>query len=392
MLVKMDKKYLGLGLGIAGMFASISNVYAQNDSSWLNYPNFSKFESFVPLVREFKIVLPFLEEILNQQNLPFLEVEHKVKPGDNINKIASLRRVTPEHIAEKNDLESKTVKPGQKLTVVYENVWGLSDDTDKNFEVVRNMDYSNFKEFRKTIGTLSLESIIGAKLGDALYDNPATPLVNERVDEVNKYNDIFDKVSKKYNGVVSPEILKGIMFQESGGLIKAISRSGCLGPMGLSQDIWGEGNWPDNNFRLGINPFNVEDSIDRSANFLSYLMTFKYRSSNKNFNTEISLVAYNQGETQLDKRIIIYASKIKGEKFSSFRKAFNYLDSYAKNTNSYGKILKGILETKDIKSKKILPAEGRLYPGNIKSNKKLISLYNGNDVIIGQNKEKKYLM
>lgn len=99
-----------------------------------------------------------------------------------------------------------------------------------------------------------------------------------------KFNDIIEKVSKKYN--LSSELINSIIKTESNFNPNAVSEAGAVGLMQIM---------PKTAEHLGINdPLNPQENIEGGVKYLKEMLD-RYK------NIELALAAYNAGPSNVDK-------------------------------------------------------------------------------------------
>ena len=123
-------------------------------------------------------------------------------------------------------------------------------------------------------------------------------------EEINIFLDLYKNdlitTAQKYN--LNPSLLAAISIHESRGRTYTASNTGALGAFGLTKYLYNPQNtWPDGKNREPINPFNTLKSMDRAADFLSFLI--KNYSKYDDANHTLTLTAYNQGELEINKTL-----------------------------------------------------------------------------------------
>lgn len=103
------------------------------------------------------------------------------------------------------------------------------------------------------------------------------PVSGKPLDRVLQWENEILAASSKYG--IEPEVIAGVIEQESGGNPNALSRTGAIGLMQLM---------PGTASGLGVNPFDPTENIDGGTKYLSIQL--------KRFgNLELALAAYNAG-------------------------------------------------------------------------------------------------
>jgi hypothetical protein len=137
--------------------------------------------------------------------------------------------------------------------------------------------------------------------------------------------DHVTNTSIKYN--IDPKIIWGMLYQENGGLRTKngsldfiMSKSGCLGAMQQTSTIYGKRQHSNGKVWESINPFNLEESIDRAGKYYDLLLK-KYKSK------ILAITAYNTGENVVDRAI----TKIRTSNPNGKKSIWDIV--YAKNDN-----------------------------------------------------------
>lgn len=296
-------------------------------SSLLFSPNISNsFEYKKQPIKSF-------EQMINESFLPFIRENeslgiYNVEKGDNMSIVLNTTGTTLERILKLNpNIKDPNIISTGILFFPYteEKMNGYKPGIyDYNKKRLFNRNGEEFVKDRERFGIDGLTFLTGIKKGTYCDDT------EQSINNVLKIKNVLDKYSKKYN--LDTNILPSIVRMESGG-IDTISRRGALGYFALTKYLYDEGNWSDYKNRKPINPFNLEESTDRSADYLSLLI--------KKYGLKLGITAYNVGEVEMNKLIRTYnnlknkpeeilKTKLHG-KFILSKEGRNYFNKFQNN-------------------------------------------------------------
>ncbi len=138
----------------------------------------------------------------------------------------------------------------------------------------------------ETISKIKKEIEINSK--KTITNRKTNALSKIILDRIKRYNNIIKRKSKKYN--LDENFVKAIIYVESAGKKKAVSRKGAMGLMQIM---------PSTAATLGLkNPFNPTENIETGCKLLSLLKKF-YQDDDF-----YVLWAYNAGINRVDKNIL----------------------------------------------------------------------------------------
>lgn len=153
------------------------------------------------------------------------------------------------------------------------------------------------------------------------------------------YKDDIKSAASKYD--LNPNLLASLLVHESGGRSFTMSKTGALGSAQLTSYIYNP-DYLGGVKKNDINPFDTPKAIDRSANYLSYLID-KYERFDDSNHT-LALTAYNQGASTMSRAMIL--AKNNGVYLPKDIVNFSYVSN--KNSKKY-----------------VLSNEGRMFSNNI---------------------------
>ncbi|MBU0666082.1 MAG: transglycosylase SLT domain-containing protein [Nanoarchaeota archaeon] len=204
---------------------------------------------------------------------------------------------------------------------------------DDNWQILLQKEGFEIEEDRMSLGVKKFAGLLGIELGRFAAGRNSLDLI---LSDMNTFKIIGEK-----NGV-DPFLLAAIRKVESGGLDKCISHTGALGPDAHTSSVYGERTRSDNSTQNSINPFNRVESAKRTAEHIDYLMNI-YQ------DITITLIAYNQGETVVN-RALRYHENNNGEEKDSTRMI-----------SGLPKWIEEVINIKNTRGRYVISYQGRTY-------------------------------
>ena len=143
----------------------------------------------------------------------------------------------------------------------------------------------------------------------------------------NTYKLQVSEYSRKYD--VSTELVYGVIRAESKFDAHAVSDKGAKGLMQIMEPT---GNWAAESIGLtDVDLFDVDTNIEIGCFYLSYLLD-KYDG-----NTRCAIAAYNAGQTNVDKWLMVKEYSEDGKNLDKipFRETEKYVDKVLENIKKY---------------------------------------------------------
>lgn len=217
----------------------------------------------------------------SERDRGFYEIRYQLSKGEKPKDVCELFSVSKEK-CEVEHADSDFVN----VDVPVEYFEGLVPyQYAENFDYLSSISGDEFLRLRKEKGFEWIAFMIGDYVGHVYYGDKS-------------YEALYQSIPYCVNPEFLPEIdmydILSVMGVESGGNNTAVSRTGAIGPMQLTSYVYGNGTWSDNVYREAINPLDLSQACERSADFLHLL-------SNKYDDMRTVFMAYHDGESRANR-------------------------------------------------------------------------------------------